>query len=70
MASESERNPTEPPEEDGVNLEFARANIGALVLDAGIANKQIVITRHGKPIAALIGLRDLERLRELDRAVA
>jgi prevent-host-death family protein len=67
MAPDPERNPAESAKEtEGVNLEFARANIGTLVIDAGVANKQIVITRHGKPLAALIGLRDLERLRALD----
>jgi prevent-host-death family protein len=67
MAADSERNPeANPDERDAVGIEEARANFGALVIDASVANKRRVIKRHGKPVAAVVGLRDLERLRALD----
>lgn len=34
------------------------------------AGKEIVITRHGKPIAALVSASQLYQYRELDRAMA
>jgi prevent-host-death family protein len=35
---------------------------------AAFANERFVLTRNGKQTAALIGIRDLERLRTLDGA--
>ena len=35
---------------------------------AGFGGERIVVTRNGKPIAALIGLHDFERLVSLDAA--
>lgn len=52
----------------GAGLEFARQNLGSLALRAAFAHERITITRHGKPIAALVGLADLQRLRALDAA--
>lgn len=54
-----ERKGTEPPT---VAAEDARVRLGELMLRAGYGEERIVLTRHGKPIAALIGLRDLEKL--------
>jgi prevent-host-death family protein len=54
--------------EDGVSVERARTMLGELVLRAGYGNERILLTRRGKRAAALIGLRDLERLRALDVA--
>ena len=52
----------------GVGLKVARHNLSDLVLRAGYGNERIELTRKGKPICALIGLKDLERLRSLDAA--
>lgn len=39
---------------------------GELLNRAGFGNERIVITRFGKPVASVIGLRDLETLEKLD----
>ncbi|MFI5938417.1 type II toxin-antitoxin system Phd/YefM family antitoxin [Actinoplanes sp. NPDC051494] len=44
----------------------ARAEFADLVNRAAYGTERIVVTRHGKPIAALISAADLERLRALD----
>ncbi|WP_212999130.1 type II toxin-antitoxin system Phd/YefM family antitoxin [Winogradskya consettensis] len=46
----------------------ARAAFADLINRAVYASERIVITRHGKPIAALISAEDLARLEELDAA--
>jgi prevent-host-death family protein len=43
-------------------LEQARAQLPRIVSEAG-AGVSSVITRHGKPCAAVVPLQDLERLR-------
>lgn len=48
--------------EAGIGLELARSMLGELALRAGYGNERIILTRKGKPIAALVGLKDLERL--------
>jgi len=53
---------------ESFGLEGARKTLGDLVIRAGYGNERIVITRKGKPTAALVGIRDLERLRSLDAA--
>jgi prevent-host-death family protein len=54
--------------EEGIPLKQARTILGELVARAGFGNEQIVITKNGKQTAALVGMRDLERLRQLDGA--
>lgn len=51
-----------------VSVEAARDTLGRFVLRAGYGDERVVITYHGEERAALIGLRDLERLRALDAA--
>ncbi len=46
----------------------ARDNLGPLVLRAGYGNERIRISYHSETLAALIGLKDLERLEALDAA--
>jgi prevent-host-death family protein len=53
---------------EGVGIVRARDVLGDLVNRAGYANERIVITKHGKPAAALVSMGDLERLRALDAA--
>lgn len=57
---------TDSPE--GVGIIRAREILGELVNRAGYGNERIPITRNGRQAAALIGMRDLERLRALDGA--
>jgi prevent-host-death family protein len=40
----------------------AKSRFGELLGRAGFGGERIVITRHGKPIAAFVSLRDLEAL--------
>lgn len=46
----------------------ARDNLGPLVLRAGFGGERIRISYHGELRAALVGIRDLERLEALDAA--
>ncbi|WP_305782377.1 type II toxin-antitoxin system Phd/YefM family antitoxin [Symbioplanes lichenis] len=46
----------------------ARAEFADLINRASYGGERIVVTRHGKPIAALISAADLERLQRLDEA--
>lgn len=43
-----------------------KARTGEL-LDQVLGGKRLVIGRHGRPVAAVVSLEDLEALRELDR---
>jgi prevent-host-death family protein len=40
----------------------AKDRFGELLGRAGFGNERILITRHGRPVAAVIGMRDLESL--------
>ncbi|WP_037918492.1 type II toxin-antitoxin system Phd/YefM family antitoxin [Actinacidiphila yeochonensis] len=44
----------------------ARAQLAELVNRVVYGGEQVVLTRHGKPLVALVSAADLERLRELD----
>jgi prevent-host-death family protein len=59
---------TERKDEPQVGAEDARRDLTELMGRAGYGNERIVLTRNGKPAAAIIGLADLERLRALDAA--
>ncbi len=39
--------------------------ISELMNRVSYGGERIVLTRHGKPIAAIVGIKDLERLRTL-----
>lgn len=45
-----------------------RDRLTELMNRAGYGNERITLTVHGKQTAALIGIRDLERLRAMDAA--
>jgi prevent-host-death family protein len=45
-----------------------RRTLGDFLSRAGFGNERIVIVRHGKQIAALVGMKDVERLRALEAA--
>lgn len=51
-----------------VGMDVLRDSLTDVVGRAGFANERFVVTRSGKPIAGLIGMRDLERLLALDAA--
>lgn len=46
----------------------ARAEFAELINRAAYGQERIVVTRHGRPIAALVSAADLERLKALDAA--
>ena len=46
----------------------ARAELADLINRVVYGNERVVVTRHGKPLVALVSAADLERLDELDRA--
>ena len=50
-----------------VTVTQARAEFAELINRAAYAQERTVITRHGRPIAALVSAGDLERLAALDR---
>lgn len=57
----------EPIREDElapVPIVRARDNLGELANEAGYGKKRIPLTRRGKTIAALVGLKDLQFLRD------
>lgn len=49
-----------------VTAEDGKNRFGELVGRAGFGSERIVITRHGKPIAGFVPIRDVERLEKLD----
>ncbi len=44
----------------------ARAEFADLINRVVYGGEQVVLTRHGKPLVALVSAADLQRLRELD----
>lgn len=72
MATETERKPDEDEAEspDGVGIKRAREILGELVNRAGYGKERIALMRHGKQVAYLVGVADLERLKELDAATS
>ena len=66
--------PTEGRKPESQRIEVASADgkdrFGELLGRAAFGGERIVITRFGKPVAAFIGLRDLETLEALDSAAA
>lgn len=59
---------SKPTELETISIDDARDVLGDLVARADYAGTQTIITRYGKPAAVLIGIKELERLRELDAA--
>ncbi|GLF95664.1 type II toxin-antitoxin system Phd/YefM family antitoxin [Streptomyces yaizuensis] len=45
----------------------ARAELAELINRVVYGGERVVVTRHGKPLAALVSAADLARLEELDR---
>ena len=47
-----------------VSAAEAKAHLSALIAEAAYGGKRILIERRGKPVAALVGLTDLEHLEQ------
>ncbi len=47
----------------------ARDNFSELVNEAAYGAKRVVLTRHGKNVAAVVPISDLELLNELERII-
>lgn len=45
----------------------ARAELAELINRVVYGGERVVLTRHGKPLVALVSAADLERLQELER---
>lgn len=59
---------TESKDAMTVSSEDARRSFADILARAGHKDERVVITLYGKEHAALIGIKDLERLRALDAA--
>ncbi|MEU9605774.1 type II toxin-antitoxin system Phd/YefM family antitoxin [Streptomyces sp. NPDC048057] len=46
----------------------ARAELAELINRVVYGGERVVVTRHGKPLVALVSAEDLARLEELDRS--
>jgi prevent-host-death family protein len=61
MATASEdRKTTDAPIE--ITSDEGKQRFGEWIGRAGFGNERIVVTRHGKPFAAIVGLQDLAAL--------
>lgn len=56
--------------ETTVSSDEIRRNLADALARAGHRDERVIITLYNKEHAALIGMKDLERLRELDLAAA
>ncbi|OIJ66882.1 type II toxin-antitoxin system Phd/YefM family antitoxin [Streptomyces mangrovisoli] len=48
----------------------ARAELADLINRVVYGGERVVVTRHGKPLVALVSAADLERLQEVEKEVA
>ncbi|MFJ3824107.1 type II toxin-antitoxin system Phd/YefM family antitoxin [Streptomyces nodosus] len=51
-----------------ISVTHARAELADLINRVVYGGERVVVTRHGKPLVALVSAADLERLAELDAA--
>jgi len=59
----------EPPRrlgDEDISLADLRARLGDLVTRISYQHDRVVITKHGKPVAALISASDMEKFEELE----
>jgi prevent-host-death family protein len=52
---------------DAVTVVEARKNFSELVARVAFGGSRVIVERRGKPMAAIISLRDLKRLEEFER---
>jgi prevent-host-death family protein len=61
--------PPEPPRrlgDEDISIADLRARLGDLVSRVSYNHERVVITKHGKPVAAIISASDLEKFEELE----
>ena len=59
----------EPPRrlgDEDISIAELRARLGDLVSRVSYNHDRVVITRHGKPVAAIISASDMEKFQELE----
>jgi len=59
----------EPPRrlgDEDISIAELRARLGDLVSRVSYKHDRVVITKHGKPVAALISASDMEKFEELE----
>jgi prevent-host-death family protein len=67
--SKQTRQIVEPPRrlgDEDISIAELRARLGDLVSRVSYKHDRVVITRHGKPVAALISASDMEKFEELE----
>jgi prevent-host-death family protein len=52
-----------------VESSVARQGFREILDEASLGGRRIMITRHGSPVAAVVSLRDFEKLRALDQEI-
>ena len=57
-----------PEEEQAVSATEARSKLSDLISRAQHSEERTILTRHGKPVAALVSIEDLKALRKLEDA--
>ena len=63
---EANRRTSAPPRRRGHLDSRLRARLGDLVSRVSYKHDRVVITKHGKPVAALISASDMEKFEELE----
>lgn len=51
-----------------IGVSAARERLADVVAHVATRRERVLLTRHGRPLGALVPLEDVERLRDLDRA--
>ena len=57
-----------PEEEQAVSATEARSELSDLISRAQYSEERTILTRHDKPVAALVSMEDLKALRKLEDA--
>lgn len=57
----------EDPMASHISVSKAREFLADLITEVAYKGERVILTRHGKPIGALVSAEDLERLEEMDR---
>jgi prevent-host-death family protein len=57
-----------PGEEQAVSATEARSKLSDLISQAQYSEERTILTRHDKPVAALVSMEDLKALRKLEDA--
>lgn len=50
-----------------ISTSKAREFLADLITEVAYKGERVILTRHGKPVAAIISAEDLERLEALER---